>query len=70
MARYRVYFRRVTAVELYVEADSERAAIHAADLVTAEGDGALTERPETYEYYCGPTGEVLDLAEYGPEEEV
>jgi hypothetical protein len=63
MATYRVYFQRTTSVELYldVEADSESEASDKANKATEENDDALVEMSETYEFDCGPTGEVKEI---------
>ncbi len=70
MPKFRVMFRRNTSVELYldVEADSEDLALKAAGKQTESDDDCLTEIPESYEYDCGPTGEVV-AEEFLPDEE-
>ena len=67
---YRVYFRRIETVDLYIDlqAESEDAANLLALNMTEDGDDMLTRVLESYDYDCSPTGEV-EIIEGGDDEE-
>ena len=62
---HRVYYRTTTTVESYVdvEACTSGEAADKASMATEGSDDVLVMMEETYDYDCGPTGEIKELNE-------